>query len=86
MPIAGQSTRSDARRNRDTVITAAIDLLGENPNASMQEVAAASGLGRTTVYRHFPSRETLLVSLFERVVEEAQRISASIIAGTAEPS
>jgi AcrR family transcriptional regulator len=80
MAVAGQSTRSDARRNRDTVINAAIELLGENPNASMQEVAAASGLGRTTVYRHFPSRETLLVSLFERVVEEAQRISASIIA------
>lgn len=80
MAVAGQSIRSDARRNRDTVIGAAIELLAENPQASMQEIAAASGLGRTTVYRHFPSRETLLVSLFEKVVAEAQEISAEIIA------
>lgn len=80
MALAGQTIRSDARRNRETVIAAAIELLGENPQASMQEIAAASGLGRTTVYRHFPSRETLLVSLFEHVVAEAQKISSEIIA------
>ena len=80
MAVAGQSIRSDARRNRDTVVAAAIELLADNPQASMQEIAAASGLGRTTVYRHFPSRETLLVSLFEKVVAEAQEISSEIIA------
>lgn len=80
MAVVAQRTRSDAVRNRDAVINAAIELLAENPGASMQDIAAASGLGRTTVYRHFPSRETLLVSLFERVVEEAQRISTRIIA------
>lgn len=62
------------------MINGAVGLLADNPAASMQEIAAASGLGRTTVYRHFPSRETLLDSLFERVVEEAQRISSQIIA------
>lgn len=72
--------RSDARRNRDTVIDSALELLAVNPTASMQEIAAASGLGRTTVYRHFPSRELLLDSLFELVVEEAVRISTTIIA------
>jgi AcrR family transcriptional regulator len=42
----------------------------------MREVADASGLGRTTVYRHFPTREALLEALFERVDEESQSMAA----------
>ncbi len=51
--------RQDAMRNRETVVEAGMKLLGEDPTASMQEVADRSGLGRSTVYRHFPNREAL---------------------------
>jgi AcrR family transcriptional regulator len=63
--------RSDARRNRRTVLDAAVTLLAQRPNATMQEVADASGLGRTTVYRHFPRRQDLVDALFEEVLREA---------------
>lgn len=63
--------RSDARRNRRTVLDAAVALLAERPQATMQEVADASGLGRTTVYRHFPRRQDLVDALFEEVLREA---------------
>jgi len=63
--------RADARRNRRTVLEAAIALLSQRPQATMQEVADASGLGRTTVYRHFPKRQDLLDALFEEVLLEA---------------
>jgi AcrR family transcriptional regulator len=63
--------RSDARRNRRTVLDAAVTLLAQRPNATMQEVADASGLGRTTVYRHFPRRQDLIDALFEEVLREA---------------
>lgn len=63
--------RSDARRNRRTVLDAAVALLAERPQATMQEVADASGLGRTTVYRHFPRRQDLIDALFEEVLREA---------------
>jgi AcrR family transcriptional regulator len=63
--------RSDARRNRRTVLDAAVALLAQRPQATMQEVADASGLGRTTVYRHFPRRQDLIDALFAEVIHDA---------------
>jgi AcrR family transcriptional regulator len=72
--------RADARRNHDSVLEAGARLLAERPSASMQEIADASGVGRTTVYRHFPAREDLVVALVERVAEEVTAVSASAVA------
>jgi AcrR family transcriptional regulator len=72
--------RADAQRNRDAVIAAAIGLLGQRPDASMQEIAEASGVGRTTVYRHFPAREDLVRGIFAVVVDEARAIAVAAIA------
>ena len=63
--------RADARRNRRTVLDAAVALLAQRPQATMQEVADACGLGRTTVYRHFPRRQDLIDALFQEVLREA---------------
>src|SRR3954453_14471855 len=63
--------RSDARRNRRSVLDAAVALLAQRPQATMQEVADASGLGRTTVYRHFPRRQDLIDALFDDVGRDA---------------
>jgi AcrR family transcriptional regulator len=67
------SLRADARRNRRQVLDAAVALLAERPQATMQEIADASGLGRTTVYRHFPRRQDLVDALFADVLAEAAR-------------
>lgn len=75
----GDSPRADARRNREAVIEAAIRALAAEPNASMAEIANAAGLGRTTVYRHFDSREELIGALFHRVIEDAQVATAAVI-------
>ena len=64
--------RADAQRNRETVIETAITVLAERPQASMRDIADASGLGRTTVYRHFATRDDLVRALFERVVAESR--------------
>ncbi len=69
----------DAMRNREAVIDAALELLARNPNASMQTIAERSGVGRTTVYRHFPTRVELVRALFERVVEEARNVTVTVM-------
>lgn len=72
--------RSDARRNRDAVLAAGARLLAARPAASMQEVADASGLGRATVYRHFPTREDLVAALLGRVGDEVAQLIAAALA------
>jgi YD repeat-containing protein len=71
--------RSDARRNRETAIEAALAVLADDPNASMAAIAERSGLGRTTLYRHFPARRDLLIALFERVIDEAYEATSAVI-------
>jgi AcrR family transcriptional regulator len=78
--------RADVRRNREAVLDAAIALLSERPDASMREIAEASGLGRTTVYRHFPTREDLVMGLFAVVVRDARAITDGLLQARLEPA
>lgn len=52
--------RADAERNIAAILAAALDCFAADANASMAAVATAAGVGRVTLYAHFPSREALL--------------------------
>jgi AcrR family transcriptional regulator len=61
------------QRSRERVLTSAFDLLGESgvSGFTIDEVARRSGVAKTTIYRHWPSREAL-------VLEAASQISAAV--------
>ncbi|HEY1176442.1 MAG TPA: TetR family transcriptional regulator, partial [Phytomonospora sp.] len=40
-------------------------VLGDRPDASMEEIAAEAHVTRQTVYAHFPSRDALMAALVE---------------------
>ncbi|MEL3944107.1 MULTISPECIES: TetR/AcrR family transcriptional regulator [Streptomyces] len=61
--------RADAERSRAAVLDAAVQLLGERPDAGMAAVATAAGVTRQTVYAHFSSRDDLLTAVVDRVTE-----------------
>jgi TetR/AcrR family transcriptional regulator, mexCD-oprJ operon repressor len=62
--------RADARQNVDKILEAAITCLGRDAHATMGEIAATAGLGRVTVYGHFPSREALVEAALARLLDQ----------------
>jgi serine phosphatase RsbU (regulator of sigma subunit) len=60
--------RADALASRERILEAAAALAGDR-RTSMVELAAAAGVGRSTLYRHFPSRQALERALQERAAE-----------------
>jgi len=65
--------RADARRSIAAVLQAAIELLGRRPDASMDEIAAAAGVTRQTIYAHYPSRQALLRAMTRHITAEVAR-------------
>src|SRR4051794_14085970 len=60
------------QRNREALLAAALDVLQQDPDAGMNEIADGAGLGRATLYRHFPTREDLLKALRQRAREQGR--------------
>jgi len=68
---------------RDRILDVALDVLGENPDAGMGEIASAAGVVRRTVYGHFPSRLDLIRALTERAVTEMAAVLTEVEASGA---
>ncbi len=53
--------RADARRNREQIVTAALELFREKGiDAPLEDIAARAGVGVGTLYRRFPDRDALI--------------------------
>ena len=61
--------RSDARENRARILDAARAAFAEDDRTSMNQVAQRAGVGPGTLYRNFPTREALVLAVYEHEVE-----------------
>lgn len=77
------SLRSDARDNRELILDAARALFAaEGLNVPMRVIARRAGVGPATLYRHFPTKETLVNEAF---AEEMGACRAVVDEGLADP-
>lgn len=56
--------RSDAQRNREDILAAAVRAFTKDANASLEGIARAAGVGIGTLYRHYPTREVLVEAAY----------------------
>ncbi|GAA3041267.1 TetR/AcrR family transcriptional regulator [Streptosporangium longisporum] len=62
--------RSDGERSAAAVLAAAVEVLGRQPDAKVEEIAAAAGVTRQTVYAHYPSRPLLVAAVVDHLTAE----------------
>ena len=77
--------RADALRNRERILEEAKTAFTRaGSDISLEDVARRAGVGTGTLYRHFPTREALLESVYRaevaKLAEEERRLSASLAA------
>ena len=62
--------RSDAEQNKARLLEVASAALSASSDATLQSIAKLAGVGQGTLYRHFPTREALLLAVYRKDVEE----------------
>lgn len=65
-----RSPRADAARNRDQLLAVATRVFAtSDAEPSMRAIAREAGVGIATLYRHFPTRESLVDAVYTDQVE-----------------
>jgi AcrR family transcriptional regulator len=82
------SPRADAVRNRESLLAAAVAVFAEQGlDAPVSAIADRAGLGKGTVFRHFPAKDDLVAAIvldrITRLTALAADLSAAEDAGSA---
>ncbi|TNC24220.1 TetR/AcrR family transcriptional regulator [Amycolatopsis alkalitolerans] len=78
---ADRGKRADARRNIEAIVEAATRLLAVDPDASVNEIAKAAGVGRVTLYGHFDSRTALMREVADRAIQQTDQALTGVDLG-----
>lgn len=81
-PSTRRRPRADSIRNRDRLLETAAEVFssGDTP-ASLEAVARKAGLGIGTLYRHFPTRESLFEAVYRREVDHLGDLAEALSDG-----
>lgn len=77
---SSRSGRSDARANRAKILDAARHALQSASPLSLQAVAKEAGVGQGTLYRHFPTREDLILAVHRNDVDDLVERATTLLA------
>ena len=72
--------RADARANRDRILEVARDALAADPEASLHSIAKTAAVGQGTLYRHFATREALILGVYRREIDALVKLAPALLA------
>ncbi len=79
--LSRRPRRADAQRNYDRLLAAARAAFTEtDADTSLEEIARRAGVGIGTLYRHFPTRQALIESVYVDGVEALSRSADDLAA------
>jgi AcrR family transcriptional regulator len=83
--VIARKPRVDGQRNRERLIEAAKAAFGDlGADASLDEIARRAGVGIGTLYRHFPTRDTIVEAVYRREVQQLAAAAQRLL-GTMQP-
>ncbi len=70
-PLRARKPRADAQRNRDRILEVAKEIFTRDGAAArLDDIARQTGIGPGTLYRHFPTRDSLIEAVYRSEVEK----------------
>ena len=77
-----EPVRAHAIRNREHILRVASDAFAESGDTSLNVIAKRAGVGAGTLYRHFPTREDLILAVYRRDVQRVVDSVPDVLAGS----
>jgi AcrR family transcriptional regulator len=77
---AARPVRSDARHNHARILQAAREALAASDDFAMYAIARRAGVGQGTLYRHFPTRESLVLAVYRQDAGELVEAASALLA------
>ena len=74
-----EKLRADARANRDRILEVARVTLVADPDASLHSIAKTAGVGQGTLYRHFATREALVLSVYRKEIDALVELAPALL-------
>ncbi|MFS8097432.1 TetR/AcrR family transcriptional regulator [Lentzea alba] len=72
--------RSDARENRARIVQVAREAFAEDGGVSMNQIAQRAGVGPGTLYRNFPTKEALVLVVYQHEVDQLMESVPQLLA------
>ena len=80
MAADARKRRSDAAQNREAILAVALAALTESSDVSLNAIAKRAGVANATLYRHFPTRESLVLEVYRHEVRQLVDTATRLLA------
>ena len=85
MTTSQEQLSGSQARTRAGILAATASVLAHNRSATLPDIANAAGVGRTTLHRYFPDRESLIEAALEDSIQAIQQSMTDAALGQGTP-